>query len=320
MSSDKQRYICNADGCKVLSSMRCPHCPSTLAQAYFCSQNCFKSSWKCHALLHSSTLNHHPIDPNRNASDSVPSHFPSKSRKPIEGFKGTGKLNGSYAKLISSMASFIADTISDISLQPYELPLFSSLSPHHQIQLLSDVVIGLLDPLSPLPPDTAEHFSAFYAIFSRALDLVFDECSDQEDSTREGKLSGGKTKVGAVENRDDKSVEELGDRCEGVGSFISKADIGHMERTSNLGAAYHCENVKRCLKRNSLIEKASDKVDREALGSLLSGEYLVVYKLQVLQYYDFRCICPVYSLPNKEHGKIRDNTAKDSRPQAITTI
>ena len=52
---------------------------------------------------------------------------------------------------------------------PEDYPLYSLLSPHHRLSLLADVAIGLLVHNFPPPPDTLEHFSAFYAIYSYAL-------------------------------------------------------------------------------------------------------------------------------------------------------
>ena len=76
-------------------------------------------------------------------------------------------MNGPDAQLFMIAVSSLLDGMNDDvgNETPDEYPLFSSLSPHHRLCLLSEVIIGLLDETAPLPPDTLEHFSTFHAIY-----------------------------------------------------------------------------------------------------------------------------------------------------------
>ncbi|XP_059468314.1 methionine aminopeptidase 1 [Neocloeon triangulifer] len=45
--------VCESPGCNAASNLQCPTCVKLGIQgSYFCTQDCFKSSWKTHKLLH----------------------------------------------------------------------------------------------------------------------------------------------------------------------------------------------------------------------------------------------------------------------------
>lgn len=67
-------------------------------------------------------------------------------------------------------------TRDDCNDMPKELPMFSLLSPHHRMTLVADVLVGLIIPSEPLPPDTFEHSSTFYALYSYCLTQIEVEC------------------------------------------------------------------------------------------------------------------------------------------------
>jgi hypothetical protein len=96
------------------------------------------------------------------------------------GFDGVGKLMFPIDTIFKNAAVNLADDIfagDNIANFQY-LPLFDMISPQHKISLISDICIGLLTPNSPLPPDTPEHHSAFYAIYEFArtqLEIEIDE-------------------------------------------------------------------------------------------------------------------------------------------------
>jgi hypothetical protein len=57
--SSTGKTICSSPGCgKEASELSCPNCNQLgLPPAYFCSQECFKSSWSVHKLVHGTGLN-----------------------------------------------------------------------------------------------------------------------------------------------------------------------------------------------------------------------------------------------------------------------
>ena len=102
------------------------------------------------------------------------------ARKRVKGFAGINKLRGPAAHLFINAVSSMLDGMNDDvgNETPEEYPLFSMLSPHHRLCLLSEVIIGLLDETAPLPPDTLEHFSTYYAIYDYAYTKIEMEIDD----------------------------------------------------------------------------------------------------------------------------------------------
>lgn len=92
-----------------------------------------------------------------------------KSNRVTE-FAGTGKLTGAEARVFEAAAMRLVDATRDAcSDTPDETPLYSRLTPHHRIELLADVVVGLLDPTVPLPKDDPEHQSAYLAVWGTVM-------------------------------------------------------------------------------------------------------------------------------------------------------
>lgn len=55
---EQAQHPCASTGCNQMGSMRCPTCVGTgvvpVAQTYFCSQDCFRASWRTHKAIHPS--------------------------------------------------------------------------------------------------------------------------------------------------------------------------------------------------------------------------------------------------------------------------
>lgn len=46
--------ICESSGCENEANLQCPTCVKLGIQgSYFCSQQCFKTNWKSHKIIHS---------------------------------------------------------------------------------------------------------------------------------------------------------------------------------------------------------------------------------------------------------------------------
>lgn len=63
----------------------------------------------------------------------------------------------------------------------YQLKLFNHLSPQHRLSLLAELSIGLFDKSQPLPSNTLELFSTFYALhykFMEEIDVEIDMYGD----------------------------------------------------------------------------------------------------------------------------------------------
>ncbi len=97
----------------------------------------------------------------------------------LSGFATVGKLTGAARKaeralLIAACASlyermFLEENPCSYLALPEEYPLFHLLSPWHQIELIRQVVVGLVDSRAPLAPDTPEHHSCLLSLYTYAI-------------------------------------------------------------------------------------------------------------------------------------------------------
>lgn len=47
------QHQCETENCKNAATLQCPVCLKMGIQgSYFCGQDCFKSSWKAHKVIH----------------------------------------------------------------------------------------------------------------------------------------------------------------------------------------------------------------------------------------------------------------------------
>ena len=91
-------------------------------------------------------------------------------------------IKGAEAILIAHIVSSCHSNIRNYGPYSMNFPFFHQLSPHHQLSLLTEVCVGLLHPTAPPPPDTLEHFSAFYAIYSYMDNKLEEEILEAEDA------------------------------------------------------------------------------------------------------------------------------------------
>lgn len=106
------------------------------------------------------------------------------SIKEVKRFSSIGKISGpEYDFFIRACEMLLDSTPEDNNAKPDDLPLFSLLSPHHRLSLIADICNGLLDKTTPLPPDTLEHYSTYYAIYSFAMLQLQMEIEEYGDGT-----------------------------------------------------------------------------------------------------------------------------------------
>jgi hypothetical protein len=83
-----------------------------------------------------------------------------------------GKLTGAKARLLANMCDhysvWVEDACTDDAYNdtPNEHPIFSWLSPHQRLQLVHEVMVGLLCPDEPLPPETIQHYTTYLALIA----------------------------------------------------------------------------------------------------------------------------------------------------------
>lgn len=92
------------------------------------------------------------------------------------------KLTGAAAELFAAIClHYIEAAESECNDRPQEVPLFSNLSPHQRIQLVSDVCVGVLCESEPLPPDTIQHNATYRAVIETLLTELLVEIDTQGD-------------------------------------------------------------------------------------------------------------------------------------------
>jgi hypothetical protein len=92
------------------------------------------------------------------------------------------KLTGAKAHLFAHTCLHYSNAAEEgCNDTPEEYPIFSWLSPQQRLQLVHEVMVGLLCPDEPLPPETIQHYAAYLALvaiiqieFEVELDSVND--------------------------------------------------------------------------------------------------------------------------------------------------
>jgi hypothetical protein len=76
-----------------------------------------------------------------------------------------GKLTGAEARLFAHICLNYSNAVEDACNDtPGEHPIFSWLSPQQRLQLVHEVMVGLLCPDEPLPPETIQHYTAYASL------------------------------------------------------------------------------------------------------------------------------------------------------------
>jgi hypothetical protein len=75
------------------------------------------------------------------------------------------KLTGAKARLFAhSCKNYSKAAENACNDTPDDHPIFSWLSPQQRLQLVSEVMVGLLCPDEPLPPETIQHYTTYQAL------------------------------------------------------------------------------------------------------------------------------------------------------------
>uniref|UniRef100_A0A7S3EKX0 C6H2-type domain-containing protein n=1 Tax=Rhodosorus marinus TaxID=101924 RepID=A0A7S3EKX0_9RHOD len=93
--------VCSSPGCEMEAKLRCPTCVKlTLPDdgSYFCSQDCFKRSWKLHKL-------HHVLSLGKNSGKLLDDR--EKQKSAFANFPYTGKLRAEYVSPMSKVPDHI---------------------------------------------------------------------------------------------------------------------------------------------------------------------------------------------------------------------
>jgi hypothetical protein len=75
------------------------------------------------------------------------------------------KLTGAKARLFAYSCEQYSHAVENACDDtPADHPIFSWLSPHQRLQLVREVMVGLLCPDEPLPPETIQHYTTYHAL------------------------------------------------------------------------------------------------------------------------------------------------------------
>lgn len=172
----------------------------------------------------------------------------------IHGFKqliSGDKFSGPEKEIfIASITSLLEDTAVGCNDDPQEYPLYSLLSPHHRLSLLADVAIGLLVHNFPPPPDTLEHFSAFYVIYSYALVQIEVEIDTEQMDKTEHNINKQKIPINIYENFD----ERLSDMTE-KGALYSVKSFQHKKQIKKAIKSISSEVLSENINSETLYDK-----------------------------------------------------------------
>jgi hypothetical protein len=95
-----------------------------------------------------------------------------------------GKFTGAKARLFAYICEHYSNAAEEgCNDTPEEHPIFSWLSPQQRLQLVHEVMVGLLCPDEPLPPETIQHYTAYLAlvaIIHIEIEVELDTVDDDE--------------------------------------------------------------------------------------------------------------------------------------------
>ncbi|TGZ56680.1 methionine aminopeptidase 1 [Temnothorax longispinosus] len=118
--------MCETPGCNAVASLQCPTCLKIGIQgSYFCSQNCFKGSWKTHKVIHQ-------LAKGENGNKVITDHY-----NPWPTYNYTGKLRPYKREQRREVPERIARP--DYALHPAGIPLSEqAVKGSGQIKILDD--------------------------------------------------------------------------------------------------------------------------------------------------------------------------------------
>jgi hypothetical protein len=87
-----------------------------------------------------------------------------------------GKFTGAKARLFAYVCEYYSGAVEDgCNDTPDEHPIFSWLSPQQRLQLVHEVMVGLLCPDEPLPPETIQHYTTYLALVAIIQNEIEEE-------------------------------------------------------------------------------------------------------------------------------------------------
>jgi hypothetical protein len=80
----RKKSMSKCQNCGARSTLRCPSCVSLgLVDAHFCQQQCFKTSWSKHKLVHATTKKYNPW-PQFNYTGNMRPIYPLSTKRPVK--------------------------------------------------------------------------------------------------------------------------------------------------------------------------------------------------------------------------------------------
>jgi hypothetical protein len=84
-----------------------------------------------------------------------------------------GKFTGAKARLFAQTCEHYSRDVEDgCDDKPKAYPIFSWLSPQQRLQLVQEVMVGLLCPDEPLPPETIQHYATYLALVATIVTQI----------------------------------------------------------------------------------------------------------------------------------------------------
>jgi len=200
------------------------------------------------------------------------------------------KLVGAQAKLFAQICEhYIHAAETECNDTPDDLPIFSRLSPHQRLKLVSDVMIGVLCEKEPFPPNTVQHNATYRALIETLfteLEVEFDEQYmrgdigedilnyDQEDSSNRRspeEMEEYDYKLKLIEYQAEKNMEKMKrkvERGKDVGEFV--VEESNVEPPDSTYLKDRTENLK-----SLFLGGAMSQDERNSMRSLTDDEKYV---------------------------------------------
>jgi hypothetical protein len=136
-----------------------------------------------------------------------------------------------HSKLTGAKASLFAHACENYSKAaenacndtPVDHPIFSWLSPHQRLQLVREVMVGLLCPDEPLPPETIQHYTTFLAV----VVFIWIQIGVEIDDFKYAESIGDDLRVfcdAATDDRKMRTPEEMEERMRNMSLIARQAE------------------------------------------------------------------------------------------------